>query len=57
MTVILLKLFLMFFVTLVIFGYAEVHNAGKFGEYLLGILVIGCMIFLIGSICSFIWFL
>ena len=56
MTIILLKLFLIFFVTMMFCGFTRIHMAGKFCEYLFIFVIAGTMFFFLATICSFIWF-
>lgn len=56
MTVILLKLFLMSFVTLVFCALIKLEEAGKFGMVFLCFTMVCSMFFFITTLCSFIWF-
>jgi len=57
MTIILLKLFLCFFVSMIFASIIELHEAHKYTEYFCYFLMVGAMIFFIATICSFIWFI
>jgi hypothetical protein len=55
MTIILLKLFIMSFVTMIFCIIIRLPDAGKHGEYFCYFIMVCAMVLFTATICSFIW--